>query len=417
MRGSFPDQKGSRLVATLHAPLTVTQSSGIGSGQKFSRTTSVQTDAPTTADGDTSLKRARDAAWVDADNVGIVQRHNPTAPPTMRAPQAGGSGTTSNGEAVGPATDAAVPANAMAQYALRNTAARKRAREAPPPPLGKSGPRPGHSPDLFYQSPTRDVARPLLSGPLLSSFDRYRRRAMTDETTRTMLSYAQAHPEYQTREFRAVQSELEQRKGQSQPLKNLLATTGVQRNHILADSSIASLLHVSMQTAVTSQDAGDIEAAVAFARAVVDDGSPEAGATADAAAAELNDAYQRFVAGTAAAPSHMQQVQLNHARASLNSAIHRVSTAPANLRFGDGPRNFDIGPSFDPILHEGQPSAHSQRIRRAVEALARANAIPGPLAVAAIMPPVSRDTGGFVVSGSAEGSAVEFGGGKPGAKP
>ncbi|MCG8363378.1 MAG: hypothetical protein MJA27_08615 [Pseudanabaenales cyanobacterium] len=116
-------------------------------------------------------------------------------------------------------------------------------------------------------------------------------------------------------------------------------------NHILADSSIASLLHVLASKAKFGSDDQKKTEALQAANNLIDalsgkghglDNFDPNGTKAEQFATAAKNYFQDYLDG--------------RGTESLRKAIHAISYAPGNIRWGDGSTNSTIGNHFDPIF-------------------------------------------------------------------
>ena len=235
---------------------------------------------------------------------------------------------------------------------------------------------PGRRSDVQYPEDMRQLTRAALEGDqgTLRSYESYQRQGMTANHTAALLAQDRALTE-PSHEGQAVAFAVD-------VLGQGLSDAQASRNHILADSSINALLHTAYASGNPSTPAQDA-AVRGFLRSVAgDDDAAYQGALASWNAAQA-------ARGTSAARDH------------LHSAVHTISLARGNLRFGDASTNEAISNAFDPVMVEGGGvSPRSAEIRDGVMGLGSNGLVSHPQAIAATTPAIDPATGTYMTSSS-----------------
>lgn len=215
---------------------------------------------------------------------------------------------------------------------------------------------------------------------LLRSLHQYKRKDMSEQTTKDMLAYAEERPNKQTQAHFAVFSDRWDNPEGEKGLREL----GVSRNHILADSSIAAILHESAYQAFAGGFDEHQQAAMqGFFGALAGDDHEAA-----------HHAFEAFSGSATAATEHEKA-------ALLHRSIHTISLSMGNLRFGQDKMNTDIGGFFDPNVDKNGEFTHrTQAIREATAALAHNKIVNSETVYMSISAPMDKRTGTLVNSSS-----------------
>ncbi len=204
---------------------------------------------------------------------------------------------------------------------------------------------------------------------LARSLATYTRKSMGNDVTRNMLAYGANHENKMTDSFRRVSANM------SATGEANLSDLGVNRNHILADSSVASVLHHSLFT-VYHQGGGTSDKQ----RAAI---SGFFGALAGHDTTARDSSMFSFFEAMRHGPG-------SYSTGHLNSSIHQISRSMGNLRFGHGPENVDIGGHFDPNTYErgGEMTNRSRAIMEATQHLGRVGLVPQELIASSLIRPL-----------------------------
>lgn len=250
-----------------------------------------------------------------------------------------------------------------------------------------SGFRAGSNPKWVYpKGSSKDVSVKNIASrkDIFYSRVNYKRKNFAAGTTDRMLAYARQHDNKKTYAASIVAAR------NDPSLRDLK----INRNHILADSSISSVLHETLHSVVTrgfDQQTQGPALHNFFSSLAGDDRE------------KRDSAHQSF----------LESMTRENARAGsgighLHQAIHTISGSMGNLRFGRGPENVDIGGHFDPNEYEDRRviTDRSKAIRNATQRLGGVGLISQELVAASLIRPLD-DNRALARSSTVPGSHPE----------